>query len=54
MFREKFRPQLSVRFSLKNTRLEDDLLDISLYHSYLFEGLVNVFFNKFEEQTGVS
>jgi hypothetical protein len=36
VFREKFKPKLSIRFSLKNTRLEAGLLDISLYHSYLF------------------
>jgi predicted AAA+ superfamily ATPase len=40
-FREKYLPKISIRFSLKNTRLDDDLLNISLYDMFLYEQLLN-------------
>ncbi|MDR0970392.1 MAG: AAA family ATPase [Lentimicrobiaceae bacterium] len=39
-FRDKYSPKISVRFSLKDTRLDDDLLNISLYYSPIFDMLV--------------
>ncbi|MDR3266043.1 MAG: DUF4143 domain-containing protein [Tannerella sp.] len=40
-FRAKYAPKLSVRFSLKDTELDNGLLNITLYHCYLFEMLIN-------------
>jgi hypothetical protein len=42
VFREKYQPRIAVRFSLKDTKLDKDLLNIALYHSYLLEHLINV------------
>ena len=39
-FREKYLPKISVRFSLKETKLDDNLLNISLYHSHIFDFLL--------------
>ncbi|MDR3366276.1 MAG: AAA family ATPase [Prevotellaceae bacterium] len=41
LFREKFKPKISVRFSLKNTRLDNDLLNISLPNIFLYEKLLS-------------
>ena len=40
VFREKYAPKVSVRFSLKNTRLDDDIQNISLFSIFLYEQLV--------------
>ena len=41
-FREKYSPKISVRFSLKDTYLNDDLLNISLYYAPIFELLLKI------------
>jgi len=41
LFRETYSPKVSIRFSLKNTRLDNDLLNVSLYNSFLCEQLLN-------------
>jgi len=41
VFREKYLPKISVRFSLRNTRLDGDLQSISLLNIFLFEQLLN-------------
>ena len=41
LFRETYSPRISIRFSLKNTRLDNDLLNISLYNIFLCEQLLN-------------
>jgi predicted AAA+ superfamily ATPase len=41
-FREKYAPKISVRFSLKDTSLDGNLLNISLYHCPFFELLLNI------------
>ena len=41
VFRETFLPKISIRFSLKNTRLDDDLQNISLFNVFLFEQLLS-------------
>ena len=41
MFREAYSPKVSIRFSLKNTRLDDDLQNISLFSVFLFEQLLD-------------
>ncbi|MDR2621328.1 MAG: AAA family ATPase [Dysgonamonadaceae bacterium] len=40
IFIEKYAPKISVRFSLKNTRLDNDILNISLFNSFLYENLL--------------
>ena len=45
-FREKYLPRISVRFSLKETKLDGDLLNISLYHSPVFDSLLDYSLNK--------
>ena len=40
-FRETYSPKISVRFSLKNTRLDNDLQNISLFHIFLCEQLLD-------------
>jgi predicted AAA+ superfamily ATPase len=40
LFREKYSPKISVRFSLKDTKLDGGLLNIALYHSFMFDNLV--------------
>jgi AAA+ ATPase superfamily predicted ATPase len=40
IFREAYSPRVSVRFSLKNTRLDNGLQNISLYSVFLCEQLV--------------
>ena len=37
IFRETYSPKISVRFSLKNTKLDNDIQNISLFHIFLFE-----------------
>jgi len=39
-FRETYSPQISIRFSLKNTRLDNDLQNISLFCIFLCEQLL--------------
>ncbi|MDR1975316.1 MAG: AAA family ATPase [Bacteroidales bacterium] len=41
IFREKYTPKISVRFSLKNTRLDNDLLNISLFSVFLYENILD-------------
>ena len=41
-FREKYAPKISVRFSLKDTTLNGDLLNISLYYTPVFEQLLKI------------
>ncbi|MCL2131384.1 MAG: AAA family ATPase [Lentimicrobiaceae bacterium] len=41
IFRETYSPKISVRFSLKNTRLDNDLQNISLLNVFLFEVLLD-------------
>jgi len=41
-FREMYSPKISVRFSLKNTHLDNDLQSISLFEIFLFEQLLDV------------
>jgi len=45
-FREKYLPKISVRFSLKETKLDGNLLNISLYHSPIFDLLLDYSFDK--------
>jgi predicted AAA+ superfamily ATPase len=41
IFREKYLPKISIRFSLKNTRLDNDLLNISLFSIFLCVNLLD-------------
>jgi len=41
VFRETYSPKISVRFSMKGTRLDGDLQNISLLHIFLFEHLLD-------------
>jgi len=41
IFRETYSPKISVRFSLKNTKLDNDMQNISLFHIFLFEQFLN-------------
>ena len=50
LFRETYSPRMSVRFSLKNTWLDDDLLNISLCASFLCEQLLDYSFRKCVKQ----
>ena len=45
-FREKYLPKISVRFSLRETKLDGDLLNISLYYSPFIDSLLDYSFNK--------
>ena len=40
IFRETYSPRISIRFSLKNTRLDNDLQNISLFSIFLCEQLL--------------
>jgi len=40
LFRKTYSPKISIRFSLKNTRLDNDLLNISLFNIFLCEQLL--------------
>jgi predicted AAA+ superfamily ATPase len=40
LFREIYSPRISIRFSLKNTRLDNDLLNVSLFNIFLCEQLL--------------
>jgi hypothetical protein len=44
LFRETYSPKISVRFSLKNTRIDDGLLNISLCNVFLCEQLLDYSF----------
>ncbi|GHV64411.1 hypothetical protein FACS1894199_02600 [Bacteroidia bacterium] len=46
IFREKYSPKISVRFSLKNTRIDNDLLNISLFSVFLCEQLLDYSYGK--------
>jgi predicted AAA+ superfamily ATPase len=46
IFREKYLPKISIRFSLKNTKLDNDLLNISLFSIFLCENLLAYSFEK--------
>jgi predicted AAA+ superfamily ATPase len=46
IYREKYSPKISVRFSLKDTRLDNDILNISLFHSFLCEKLLRYYSEK--------
>lgn len=41
IFRETYSPKTSIRFSLKNNRLDHDLLNISLFNIFLYEQLLD-------------
>ena len=41
VFREMYSPRISVRFSLKDTRLDDDLQNITLFNIFVFEQLLD-------------
>jgi hypothetical protein len=41
LFREAYRPKISIRFSLKNARLDNDLQNISLFGIFLCEQLLD-------------
>ncbi|MCL2727191.1 MAG: ATP-binding protein [Bacteroidales bacterium] len=41
MFRETYSPQVSIRFSLKNTRSDGDLLNIPLYNIFLWTQMLH-------------
>jgi len=40
LFRETYSPRISIRFSLKDTRLDNDLQNISLFNIFLYEQLL--------------
>ena len=40
VYRKKFKPALAIRFSLKETKKDGDLFNISLYHSPFFDSLL--------------
>jgi hypothetical protein len=40
VFREKYNPELSIRFSLKELEYNEGLLNIPLYYSFLFKDLL--------------
>jgi len=40
VFRKMYSPKISVRFSLKNTKLDNDLQNISLFNIFLYEQLL--------------
>ena len=40
LFREMYSPKISIRFSLKNTRLDNDLQNIPLFNIFLCEQLI--------------
>jgi len=41
-FREKYSPKISIRFSLKGTRSDNDMQNISLFNIFLFEQLLSI------------
>ncbi|MDR2205278.1 MAG: AAA family ATPase [Flavobacteriaceae bacterium] len=41
VFREIYSPKISIRFSLKNTRLDNDMQNISLFKIFLYEHLLS-------------
>ena len=41
VFRETYLPKISIRFSMKHTRLDGDLQNISLFNIFLFEHLLD-------------
>jgi hypothetical protein len=52
IFRETYSPRISIRFSLKNTRLDDGLQNISLYGVFLWEQLIKNSSEKRVKKTG--
>jgi len=40
VFRNKYKPDLSIRFSLKGLEYNEGLLNIPLYYSFLFNDLI--------------
>ena len=42
VYRNKYNPKLSIRFSLKNLEYNDGLLNIPLYYSFLLKALINL------------
>jgi len=42
VYRDKYRPELSVRFSLKNLEYNNGLLNIPLYYAFLFEKFMTI------------
>ncbi len=54
VFRETYSPKISVRFSLKDTRLDNDLQNISLFNIFLFEQLLDSSCEKCVKQTKIS
>ncbi|MDR1653578.1 MAG: hypothetical protein LBS01_08045 [Prevotellaceae bacterium] len=40
VFRKKYNPDLSIRFSLKGLEYNEGLLNIPLYYSFLFNDLI--------------
>jgi predicted AAA+ superfamily ATPase len=43
VFRDKYNPKLSVRFSLKDLQYNEGLLNIPLYMSFLFQDLIEIY-----------
>ena len=41
IFRVTYSPKISIRFSMRNTRLDNDLQNISLFNIFLYEQLLN-------------
>jgi predicted AAA+ superfamily ATPase len=41
VYRERYKPELAIRFSLKDTKLDNDLLNISLFNIFLWEQLLD-------------
>ena len=41
VYRNKYHPELSIRFSLKNLKYNEGLLNIPLYYSFLLKDLIN-------------
>jgi predicted AAA+ superfamily ATPase len=50
LFRETYLPKTSIRFSLKNTRLDNDLQNISLFGIFLYEQLLDYSYEKCVKQ----
>jgi predicted AAA+ superfamily ATPase len=46
VYRERYKPELAIRFSLKNTKLDNNLLNISLFNIFLCEKLLKNFSEK--------
>jgi len=42
VYRNKYNPELSIRFSLKNLAYNEGLLNVPLYYSFLLKDLINI------------